>query len=112
VAESIQVGNPVAFGRAPAALRESKGTAVALSDAEILEAQFNRQPAGVFADPLPWSPSPPRASWGAASSVAMISLSATSPPKQPKAIRISKEDIRPIAPTLEALREQVGRSPS
>ena len=37
VAESIKVGNPVSLGwRALAALRESKGTAVAVTDSEIL----------------------------------------------------------------------------
>ncbi|MDZ4346620.1 MAG: threonine synthase, partial [Candidatus Binatia bacterium] len=53
VAESIQVGNPAALGwRALAALRESKGTAVALSDEEILEAQFlTGSLAGIFAEP-------------------------------------------------------------
>jgi threonine synthase len=40
VAESIQVGNPSALGwRALAALRESKGTAIALGDEAILAAQ-------------------------------------------------------------------------
>ncbi|MGE5058121.1 MAG: pyridoxal-phosphate dependent enzyme, partial [Betaproteobacteria bacterium] len=53
VAESIQVGNPVSLGwRALAALRESKGTAVAVTDSEILEAQFLiGRLAGVFAEP-------------------------------------------------------------
>ncbi|MBI1996529.1 MAG: threonine synthase, partial [Deltaproteobacteria bacterium] len=53
VAESIQVGNPVSLGwRALAALRESGGTAVALSDEEILEAQFlTGSLAGIFAEP-------------------------------------------------------------
>jgi len=40
IAKSIQVGNPVSLGwRALAALRESKGTSVALSDGEICQAQ-------------------------------------------------------------------------
>src|SRR5262252_708619 len=53
VAESIQVGNPVSLGwRALAALRESKGTAVALSDEEILEVQsLTGSLAGIFAEP-------------------------------------------------------------
>jgi hypothetical protein len=32
--------------------------------------------------------------------------------KQPEAIRVSKEDLRPIAPTLDALREQLNRAAS
>src|SRR5215831_4407752 len=53
VAESIQVGNPVSLGwRALAALRESHGTAVALTDPEILEAQsFVGRLAGLFVEP-------------------------------------------------------------
>src|SRR5919106_1564832 len=53
VAESIQVGNPVSLGwRALAALRESNGIAVALSDQEILEAQFlTASLGGIFAEP-------------------------------------------------------------
>src|SRR5438105_2985678 len=53
IAESIQVGNPVSLGwRALAALRESKGTAVALRDEEILQAQsLTGHLAGLFAEP-------------------------------------------------------------
>src|SRR5258706_6736826 len=53
IAESIQVGNPAALGwRALAALRESKGTAVALSDGEILAAQsLTASLAGIFSEP-------------------------------------------------------------
>ena len=53
VAESIQVGNPSALGdRALAALRDSQGTAVGLSDGEILEAQaLTARLAGIFAEP-------------------------------------------------------------
>ncbi len=116
VAESIQVGNPAALGwRALAALRESGGTAVAVSDAEILEAQsLTGSLAGVFAEPA------------AAASVAaarklrergvigrddLVVCNLTGHGlKQPEAIRISEEDIRPITPTLAALRELVGRS--
>ena len=116
VAESIQVGNPAALGwRALAALRESKGTAVALSDEEILEAQFlTGSLAGIFAEPA------------AAISVAaarklrergvigrddLVVCNLTGHGlKQPEAIRISKEDLRPIPPTLEALREELAKS--
>ena len=53
IAESIQVGNPVSLGwRALASLRESAGTAVAVSDKKILEAQaLIGRLAGVFAEP-------------------------------------------------------------
>jgi threonine synthase len=53
VAESIQVGNPAAQGRRTlAALRESNGAAVALSEAEILEAQsLTARLSGIFAEP-------------------------------------------------------------
>jgi len=116
VAESIQVGNPAALGwRALAALRESKGTAVALSDEEILEAQLlTGSLAGIFAEPA------------AATSVAaarklrergvigrddLVVCNLTGHGlKQPEAVRIQDSELRPIAPTLEALREQIRHS--
>jgi threonine synthase len=116
VAESIQVGNPVSLGwRALAALRESNGTAVALSDEEILEAQsLTGRLAGVFAEPA------------AATSVAaakklrdagiiraddLVVCNLTGHGlKQPEAIRLPVDELRPIPPTLEALREQIRRA--
>lgn len=116
VAESIQVGNPVSLGwRALAALRESNGTAVPLSDEEILEAQsLLGRLAGVFAEPA------------AATSVAAARRLCTAGTisaddlvvcnitghglKQPEAVRLRDEQLRPMAPTLEALREQIRRS--
>jgi threonine synthase len=113
VAESIQVGNPVSLGwRALAALRESHGTAVALTDPEILEAQsLIGRLAGLFAEPA------------AATSVAaakklreegviraddLVICNLTGHGlKQPEAIKLSREELEPIAPTLEALREHV-----
>jgi threonine synthase len=113
VAESIQVGNPVSFGwRALKALRESQGTAVGLSDEAILEAQFlTGSLAGVFAEPA------------AATSVAaakklvdtgiighdhLVVCNLTGHGlKQPDAVRISQEQLRPIPPTLDALRERL-----
>ena len=113
VAESIQVGNPVSLGwRALAALRESKGTAVALSDEEILEAQaLTGKFAGIFAEPA------------AATSVAaakklrdagiiradeLVVCNLTGHGlKQPEAIGCDEKELAPIAPTLEALREQI-----
>jgi threonine synthase len=113
VAESIQVGNPVSLGWcALAALRESKGTAVAVTDSEILEAQFLiGRLAGVFAEPA------------AATSVAatkklrgrgMIGTDDTvvcnltgHGLKQPEAVRFSEKEFTPIVPTLEALRSRI-----
>jgi len=115
VAESIQVGNPVSLGwRALAALRESHGTVVALTDPEILEAQsLVGRRAGLFVEPA------------AATSVAaakklretgviraddLVICNLTGHGlKQPEAIQLSREELQPIAPTLEALREQVRR---
>lgn len=118
VAESIQVGNPVSLGwRALAALRESGGTAVALSDAEILAAQFlTGSLAGIFAEPA------------AATSVAaaeklrkagvirphdLVVCNLTGHGlKQPEAVRIADKKLDPIAPTLAALREHIRRDES
>jgi len=116
VAESIQVGNPVSLGwRALVALRESDGTAVALSDDEILEAQaLTGSLAGIFAEPA------------AATSVAaakklrdanviksgdVVVCNLTGHGlKQPEAIRLSEKEFASIPPTLEALRDQVKRT--
>ena len=116
VAESIQVGNPTALGwRALAALRESKGTAVALSDEEILEAQFlTGSLAGIFAEPaaaISVAAARKLRERGVIGSDELVVCNLTGHGlKQPEAIRISKEDLRPIAPTLEALREELRRS--
>ena len=117
IAESIQVGNPVSLGwRALASLRESGGTAVALSDREILEGQVVlARLAGVFAEPA------------AATSVAaakklrdrgvidrddIVVCNLTGHGlKQPDSIQVSETEFAPIAPTLNALREKIGRSP-
>jgi len=116
IAESIQVGNPASLGwRALTALRESGGTAVAASDAEIIEAQaLTATLAGIFAEPA------------GATSVAVakkLRAAGTIGPgdvvvcnltghglKQPEAIRLSDEEFKPIAPTLEALRKEVERA--
>ena len=115
VAESIQVGNPVSLGwRALAALRESNGTAMAVTDPEILKAQsLIGRLAGIFAEPA------------AATSVAgakklresgvigaddLVICNITGHGlKQPGAIQLSQEELNPIAPTFEALREHVRR---
>jgi threonine synthase len=113
VAESIQVGNPVALGsRALAALRASKGTAVALSDAEILQAQaLTAGLAGIFAEPAAaTSVAAARKlrECGAIKTDEIVVCNLTGHGlKQPEAIRFSKGDFKPIAPTILALREQL-----
>ena len=95
-------------------MRESGGTAVALTDAEILEAQaLTASLAGLFAEPA------------AATSVAaarklrergvigrddLVVCNLTGHGlKQPEAVRIPDSELRPITPTLEALRQYVKR---
>lgn len=113
VAESIQVGNPAALGRRTlAAIRASNGTAVTLSDDEILEAQsLLARLAGIFAEPAG------AISVGAAGKLRrqgviqqneLVVCTITGHGlKQPSAIRVSEEELRPIPPTLESLRERV-----
>lgn len=113
VAESIQVGNPASLGRrALAAIRASKGTAAALDEEEILQGQsLLARLAGIFAEPA-----------GAISVAAAKKLreqGVIRPDervvcnitghglKQPSAIRVAGEELRPIAPTLDALRIHV-----
>jgi threonine synthase len=113
VAESIQVGNPVSLGsRALKALRDSRGTAVALSDAEILEAQsLTAALAGVFAEPAAATSVAAAKKLRAAGVIGADELIVCNITghglKQPAAIRVSDEGLRPIPPALEALREQV-----
>jgi threonine synthase len=113
VAESIQVGNPVALGwRALAALRASGGTAVALSDREILEAQsLIGQLAGVFAEPAAAT------SVGAAKKLrdrgtigkddAVVCNLTGHGLKQPESVEVTEQQLTPIVPTLDALRRQI-----
>ncbi len=113
IAESIQVGNPVALGwRALAALRESKGTAVALSDGEILAAQsLTASLADIFAEPAAAT------SVAAAKKLRETGMIKTDDVvvcnltghglKQPEAVHGSEEEFAPIVPTLAALREQI-----
>ena len=115
IAESIQVGNPVSIGwRALAALRESKGTAVALSDGEILEAQaVIANLSGIFAEPAAATSvaaAKKLRDYGTigADDVVVCNLTGHGL-KQPEAIGISEKQFTPIVPTLDALRERVGR---
>jgi threonine synthase len=116
VAESIQVGNPVSLGwRALAALRESNGTAVAVSDEEILEAQsLIGRLAGVFAEPAAATSVAAARRLRNAGTISVDDLVVCNITghglKQPGAIRLPEDELRPIPPTLEALREQVRRS--
>jgi threonine synthase len=113
VSESIQVGNPAALGwRALAAVRDSKGSAVAVSDRETLEAQYLiGSQAGIFVEPA-----------AATSVAAAIKLKSSGlignedvvvcnltghGLKQPEAIRIPESELQPVAPTLNALREKL-----
>ena len=116
VAESIQVGNPVSLGwRALAALRESNGTAVALTDPEILEAQsLVGRLAGIFVEPAAATSVAAAKKLRArgvinADNVVICNLTGHGL-KQPDAIQLSQEELRPIPPTMDALRERVRRS--
>ena len=116
VAESIQVGNPVSLGwRALAALRESNGTAVALSDPEILEAQaLTGSMAGIFAEPAAaTSVAAAKKLRGAGvigqDEIVVCNLTGHGL-KQPEAIQFSEKEFMAIAPTLDALREQIKRA--
>jgi threonine synthase len=113
VAESIQVGNPVSLGwRALEALRESGGTAVALSDSEILQAQVMiGSLVGIFVEPAAATSvaaAKKLRDAGAMGSDDLVVCNLTGHGlKQPEAIRILGFELRPIVPTLEALRERV-----
>lgn len=113
IAESIQVGNPVSLGgRALAALRESNGAAVAVSDAEILEAQLQiGSLAGIFAEPaaatsVAVAKKMRSAGTIRAGDVAVCNLTGHGL-KQPGAVHYSEKEFAPIAPTLEALRQRM-----
>lgn len=115
VAESIQVGNPAALGwRALAALRESNGTAAAVSDGEILDAQaLTARLAGIFAEPAAATSVAAAKKLRAAGTikaedVVVCNLTGHGL-KQPDAILFSETEFVPIAPTLAALRERVRR---
>jgi threonine synthase len=116
VAESIQVGNPVSLGwRALAALRESGGTAVALTDEEILEAQaLTGSLAGIFAEPAAATAVAAaktlRASGVIGQDQTVVCNLTGHGLKQPEAIRIAEEEIKPIAPTLAELRRRIERT--
>jgi len=113
IAESIQVGNPVSLGwRALAALRESNGAAVALSDAEILEAQaLTGSLAGIFAEPAAATSIAAARKLGAAGVIGRDDIVVCNLTghglKQPEAVQILEAEFTPIAPTIESLRERI-----
>lgn len=113
IAESIQVGNPAALGqRTLAAIRASNGTGVTLSDDEILEAQsLLARLAGIFAEPagaISVAAAGKLRRQGVIQQNELVVCTITGHGlKQPSAIRVSEEELRPIPPTLESLRERV-----
>jgi len=113
VAESIQVGNPVSLGwRALAALRESNGAAVALSDAEILEAEaLTGSLAGIFAEPAAVTSVAAARKLGAVGVIGRDDIVVCNLTghglKQPEAVRLSENELTPIAPTIKSLRERI-----
>ena len=115
VAESIQVGNPSALGwRALAALRESDGKAVALSDLEILEAQAQTASlTGIFAEPAAATSVAAAKKLRAAGAIKIDDVVVCNLTghglKQPEAIRFAESEFAPIAPTLASLRERIRR---
>jgi threonine synthase len=96
-------------------LRQSQGTAVALSDGEILEAQSQiARMAGIFAEPA--------AATSVAAAKKMRASGAIQPDdivvcnltghglKQPQAVQVSEKEFAPLAPSLAALRERLRKS--
>ncbi len=116
VAESIQVGNPAALGwRTLAAVRQSGGSAVALSDAEILQAQsLTARLTGVFAEPagaISVAAAKKLRDAGVIGRDEVVVCNITGHGlKQPEAIPEHEPDSLAIAPTLNALRERLRKS--
>ena len=113
VAESIRVGNPKSMGwRALQVIRASKGTAVALNDNEILEAQsLIGRLSGIFAEPagaVSVAAAKKLRSEGVVGKGDLVVCTLTGHGlKQPSAVRLSDEELRPIAPDLNALRKRI-----
>jgi threonine synthase len=116
VAESIRVGNPSSLGwRALAALRESDGTAVTLGDEAILTAQLlTGRLTGIFVEPAAGTSvaaAKKLRDTGTIGADDLVVCNLTGHGlKQPEAIRLTDQELRPIPPTLEALREQIRKS--
>jgi threonine synthase len=115
IAESIQVGNPAALGwRALRAVRESDGMAAAFNDEEILEAQsLTATLAGIFAEPAAATSLAAAKKLRAAGVIKQQDLVVCNITghglKQPEAIRIPEDELRPISPSLATLREELRR---
>ncbi len=113
VAESIKVGNPSSLGwRALSALRDSKGTALALTDEVIIEAQMLLgHLAGVFAEPagaISLAAAQRLQQQGILSRDDTVVCNITGHGlKQPDSIPFSEDELKPIAPTLPALRQHL-----
>ena len=113
VAESIRVGNPAAVGwRALAAVRESQGVAVSVSDAEILEAQsLTAMTAGIFAEPAAATSVAAAAKLRAAGLIQAEDIVVCNVTghglKQAEACRFDEQEFTPIAPSLSALRQRL-----
>ena len=113
VAESIQVGNPAALGdRALAALRASNGMAVALDDEEILSAQsMLAKLTGIFAEPagaISVAAAKKLAESGSIQREETVVCNITGHGlKQPSAVQVAQEALKPIAPRLAALKSRI-----
>lgn len=116
VAESIQVGNPSSMGwRGLEAVRSSKGAAVALGEQEILEAQsLLACLTGIFAEPagsISVAAARRLRAQGRIAQGDLVVCNITGHGlKQPSAITISDEELRPIAPDLSALQGRLQKA--
>jgi threonine synthase len=115
VAESIQVGNPAALGwRALAAVRESEGSAVALTDEEILDAQsLTARLTGIFAEPAGVTSvagARKLRNAGVIKRDELVVCTLTGHGlKQPGVINASEEAFATIEPSIGALRERLSK---
>jgi threonine synthase len=113
IAESIQVGNPASLGwRALEAIRASVGRAVAVSDQEIIGAQIMLgHLAGIFAEPAAatsLAAAKKLRDDGVISQNDLVICTITGHGlKQPSAVPIAADELCPIPPTLDALRERI-----
>ncbi|MEK6562301.1 MAG: threonine synthase, partial [Candidatus Binatota bacterium] len=113
VAESIQVGYPKSMGgRALEAIRASHGTAVALADDEILEAQsLLARLGGIFAEPagaVSVAAAKKLQEQGIIAHGDLVVCTITGHGlKQPDAVKISDEELRPVPANLGALRKRL-----
>ena len=114
VAESIRVGNPHALGlRAVRAVRASNGTGVGLPDGEILEAQdLLGRLAGVFAEPsaaVSLAAAARLRREGVIRADDMVVCNITGHGlKQVASVAVPPEQLRPVEPTLDALKARLG----